>query len=121
MGRGDEEDLMPLGKAIEARRFRLLPTSPKGEAALDAAWTRTARQMEDFVAELITAKATAALERERDHLRRCIERSDDRCAVIRENGGNADHLAAEADIRRAFQQDLDHVEALLAERENRNN
>lgn len=121
MGRGDEEDMMPLGKALEARRFGLLPTSPKGRDRLEAAWTRTAHQMEDFVDRVIMTTTTTAMERERDHLRRCIERSDDRCAVIRENGGNADHLAAEADIRRAFQQDLEHVEALLEERENRNN
>lgn len=120
MGQRDEADLMPLGKALEARRFGLLPAPPPAATkALDEVWTRTAHQMEDFVSRLITATATAALERERDHLRRCIERSDDRTAVIRENGADADRLAAEADLRRAFQQDLDHVEKLLAERENR--
>ena len=120
MGQRDE-DLMPLGKALDARRFGLLPApSLKTQKAIDDAWTRTAEWTENFVASHITHTTTAAMERERDHLRRCIERSDDRCAVIRENGANADHLAAEADIRRAFHQDLAHVEQLLVERENRN-
>lgn len=120
MGQRDEEDLIPLGKALDARRFGLLPdASPREAKALDDAWTRTAHQMEDFVARAITATTTAALEKERDHLRRCVERSDDRMAVIRENGADADHLAAETDLRRAFQQDLDHVEKLLVEREDR--
>lgn len=113
---GDE--LIPLGRALDMVRLGLIRQTPTERAWLDAAWKRTQQQVEDFVTTTIKATTTAALERERDHLRRAIERSDDRAFMLRELDAVqfAAELDVEAELRRALSQDLAHTEALLEER-----